>query len=375
MYDFINQEYVEMFHINCLPRITFVQYMSKLDEMNLFVCVSYDEVFVLEFEPPTNSSVASFVSGFPAKCYALSPDNLYLACCYEDRILTIRSVDSGKSLQTVLLKQTPEACCWSELYLWVVCKVVVLKYPYDSKHNKMLGTYVEECAINFKSVLKFAEGVLVIQVDDSGEIAILKTCDNKLYRHQIPDSTFTATSVSISSDGCAVLLYRESCSDYQLWEIASEDMWEIRSTGRLDDYDRLIWFCLTGTKHCRSSIWLTNFCTSYEDLDKQFFVSSIVFPSCTQAYTSYLNLSGLIYKVIYVNSNILIIHQYGWIYFLRVPECKILTSLYVGLFPGHQDVSSFYIPSQGILVFGYKTNIKFFKIHNIESHIPMVMND
>ncbi len=154
VYDFIKREVVEYFDFGCLQTNTCVYSISNLDDPNLFVCLGDSEVFVLEFKPPTNSSVAPFASGSDTKCYALSPDNLYLACCDEDRSLTIKSVDSGKALQVVELKQPPESCWWSELFLWVVCKGVVVKYPYDSTHAKMLGNCLEECAINFKKVLK-----------------------------------------------------------------------------------------------------------------------------------------------------------------------------------------------------------------------------
>jgi hypothetical protein len=100
--------------------------------MNLFVCLSHDEVFVLSLETPTETSVVRSVYTRDIRCYALSPDNLYVACCDKNRILEIKSVDNGKILQTVVLKQPPEACWWSEFYLWVVCKGVVVKYPYDS---------------------------------------------------------------------------------------------------------------------------------------------------------------------------------------------------------------------------------------------------
>ncbi len=85
VYDFIKREIVEYLDVGCLPTNTRVYGISKLDETNLFVCLGNSEVFVLEYEPPTNTSVAPFASGSDTKCYALSPDNLYLACCEKDR--------------------------------------------------------------------------------------------------------------------------------------------------------------------------------------------------------------------------------------------------------------------------------------------------
>ncbi len=374
VYDFIKREVVEYFDIGCLQTNICVRGISNLDETNLFVCLGDSEVFVLDFEPNTNSSVASFASGSDTKCYSLSPDNFYLACYNEDRSLTIRSVDSGKVLQTLELKQPPESCWWSELYLWVVCKGVVVKYPYDSTHTKMLGNYLEECAIDFESVLKFAEGVLVIRLSDNGEISILKIRNQKIYPQQIPDSNFAATSVAISSDGCAVLLHRDSdnpwdCeSDYQLWEAACEDGWEVRSTGD-GSHTGVRWFCLTGTENSRSSIWLTS---SAGHINERLAVSSIDFPSCKQSFWHELPLNNLRHVVVYADSNCLIIHQDKWIYFLNVSAGEIITSLYVGHHVVSLDVFSFYIPSRGILVLGGTGYAKVFKIHNIENNFILL---
>ena len=371
VYDFIKREVVEYFDVSCLPTNTRVCGISKLDETNLFVCLGNSEVFVLEYEPPTNSSAAPFASGSDTKCYALSPDNLYLACCNEDRSLTIRSVDSGKALLTVELKQPPESCWWSELHFWVVCKGVVVKYPYDSTHTKVLGNYLEECAINLESVLKFAEGVLVIRLSDNGEISILKIRNQKMYPQHIPNSSFAATSVAISSDGCAVLLYCRYSSDYQLLEVACEDIWELRSTGNLDTC-MVSWFCLTGTENSRSSIWLTSRISCYSNVNiiEPHDISSIDFPSCQRSDLHELPLNDFLRVVVYADSNSLIIHQDKWIHFVNVSTGKIITSLYVGNDVASLNVSSFYIPSRGIIFLGGRMYANFFKIHNIENNLP-----
>ena len=372
VYDFIKREVVEYFDFGCLQTDTCVSGITNLDETNLFVCLGNSEVFVLECEPSTNSCVAPFASGSDTKCYALSPDNLYLACCDEDSSLTVRNVDSGKALQTLELKQPPEGCWWSELYLWVVCNGVVVKYPYDSTRTNVLGNYLEECAIDFKSVFKFAEGVLVIRLSDNGEISILKIRNQKIYPQQIPDTRFTATSVAISSDGCAVLLCNDSCdhwdrqSYYQLWGIACEDAWNVRSTGRLGYDCKVSWFCLTGTQNSRSSIWLTS---SWWSSDKPLAIYSIDFPSCKRSFWHELPLKNL-HVVVYADSNRLIIHQDKWIHIVNVSAGKIITSLYVGHDVASLNVSSFYIPSRGILVLGGEGYAKFFKIHNIENNLP-----
>jgi hypothetical protein len=366
VYDVINQEVVQLFNINCLPlKNAFVSYIAKLDEPNLFVCLSLDQVFVLSLETPTETSVVRSVYTPDIRCYALSSDNLYVACCDKNRILEIKSVDNGKILQTVELKQPPEACWWSELYLWVVCKGVVVKYSYNSTQINVLGDEFEECAINFQCVLKFAKGVLVIRLSDNEEISLLKICKQILYPQQIPESNFNATSVAVSSDGCAVLLYRKSSSDYQLWEISSENKWDVRSSGRLHDFYKVSWFCLTDTENSRSSIWVTYMFTSFEDdLNEPLCISSIDFPSCKQGSWHELPLQHMITGVIYVDSNIVIIYKCGWIYFVNVFDGKIITSLDVGRLPGLRSVSCFYIASRGMLLLGGASGIKFIKIHS-----------
>ena len=149
------------------------------------------------------------------ECCTVSPDNLYIACCYENCILTIKSVDNGETLQTVVLQHPPQACWWSESYLWVVCRGVVVKYSYDSTNTTVLGNDLQECDINFHKVLKFAEGVLVVSLNKEDEISIFKICNEKLCSQQCPRSIL-ASSVAISSDGCAVLLYSRVFARYQL---------------------------------------------------------------------------------------------------------------------------------------------------------------
>ena len=57
-------------------------------------------------------------------------------------------------------------------------------------------------------------------------------------------------------------------------------------------------------------------------------------------------------------------------YFIDVPGCDIITSLYIGDLRCIQNVSSFYIPSQGMIILADSREIKFLKIRNIESNLP-----
>ena len=374
VYDYISQQMVELFHINCLPHEkSFVDDITHLEETNFFVQLSHNQAFVLSLEAPEGSSVDVFANNFDLICCVLSPDSLHLACCYENDMLIIWNVDSGGISQVIPMKQVPNTCWWSESCLWVACEGVVIKYPYDSAHSDVLGHVVDDIyPLSFKSVLKFMEGVLVIRVNESGQIAILKICDEKLHLQQIPDSDFPASSAAISKDGCAVLLYNASNSDYQLWEMACEGKWELRTTGKLNDSDRVAWFSLTGEKDSRSSIWVKYMFTSWEDLNEPLSVSSLDFPEGTETFwheLSFINhLGSVVIEGTCVCSNILIIHRFSWIHFVDASEGSIITSLYIGDLRCSRNVSSFYIPSRKMLVLVGLREVKFLKIHNIENH-------
>ena len=376
VYDYINQEIVELFVINCLPGNCSVDCITYLEGTNFFVGLDHNHAFVLSLETSVGSSSDRFEfdDSCDIRCDAISSDNMYVACCYENRVLGIQRVDNGRLSQVIVLERLPEACWWSQMFLWVVCKNVVVKYPYDSAKAEVLGNALEDCSLSFKCVIKFMYDVLVVCLVDN-ETAIFKICNQKLCRQQIPDSTFSASSVSISRDGCAVLLYRKSSSDYQFWEIGCENKWKLCKTGKLNDYDAVVWFSLTGEKNSRSSIWAKYFCTSNweDDFNEPLCVCSIDFPAGTEGFWYELyeinHDGGVPVEGNYLCSNILIIHRYKWIHIVDLTTGSIITSLYVNdfRFPGVRP--SFYIPSQRMLLFIGSRNVKFLKIHNIESHL------
>ena len=377
VYDCINKEVVEKFCINCLPRGSSVNNITYLEGTNFFVSLAHNHAFVLSLENSMSSSVdhIQFFNASEIKCCALTPDNVYVACCYENRVLSIQSVDDGKTLQMILLKTHPKACWWSNSYLWVVCTDYVVKYPFDSA--EVLGNALEDCSLSFKKVLKFTDAVLVICLDDDNETAILKICNEKLCPQQIPDLNFAASAAAISRDGCVVLLYCKSKSDYQLWEIACENKWELCKTGKLDD--AVIWFCLTGAIDSRSSMWVKYIYTSWDDsFNESLSISSIDFPEGTEGFwhePNAINHNGsVVVEGTFVYTNILIIHRYDWIYFVKVSDGSIVTSLYVGDLRCVGNVSSFYIPSKRMLVFVGLSEVRFLKIHNIESDLLCLEN-
>ena len=378
VYDYIFQEVVEFFYIDCLPGRSSVDDITHLEGTNFFVSLNRNHAFVLSLETSISSSLDyfEFFNTFDIICCALSPNNLYIACCYENRF-SIQRVDDGKTLQIILLKAPPNGCWWSDSYLWFVCSDVVVKYPYDSV--EVLENALEDCSLTFKKVLKFMYGVLVVCRGDDNETAILKICNQTLCPQQLPDLNFSASSAAIGPDGCAVLLYSKSSSDYQLWEIACEKTWELRTTGKCIDYCAVPWFCLTGGKDSRSSIWLEYLTyTSWECTSKEpLCVFSIDFPEGTRGRTHELasinHVGSAVIEGNYLCSNILIIRTFRWIHFVDILSGSIITSLYVGDLRCSQNVSSFYIPSQRMLALVGLRRVKFLKVHNIE--LPGLMED
>jgi hypothetical protein len=374
VYDFMNKKIIDEFHINCFPNHSQIVYISNLDETNFLICLNYGHIFLLSFESSAESPKASFVNNADVKCCALSPDNLYFACCFKNSVVTVRSVDNGETLQTVELKQPPEACWWSELYLWVVCKGVVVKYLYDPTQRKVLGNELEECTIKFDQVLKFAKVVLVIR--DDQKISIFKCCKEKLCRQHVSDLQSFLNSATISSDGCAVLLYGTYYANYQLWEIACENRWELHSAGRFDTSRYIHCLSLTGTKNSRiCSLWFHLLINSAFDTDCD--LHSINFSNSTHRTTRKLPFSSMgAVKVLYGDSKYLIIFsQLWWIHFVQVSDGKITTSLFLDDLPcslssSIPHLTPFYIASRSLLLLAGKTNINIYKIHNIESYSP-----
>ncbi len=261
VYDIVHQEIIDTFQISCLPSYASINHISYLGERNFLICLDSHLVLVLSLEASSEPLVAPVVNSGNVKCGALSPDNLYVACCYENRILTIMSVDNGKSLQTLDLKEPPEACWWSKFYLWVVCNGVILKYPYHATNCKVLENVLEECSISpYSRVLKFVEGVLVLC---HGKEVTLKICNEKPCHQQTLELNFYPSDVAISSDGCAVLLLNKYTSNFQFWEWEKTfpNKQKLSLSGKLAMFSNcndLVHFGLTGAQNSRRSFWLTN---------------------------------------------------------------------------------------------------------------------
>ena len=399
VYDYLNQQVIDTFQISSLPSSDVINYIANLGENNFLFCVKDYILFVLSLESSSGFPAFSFINDFIYPIiYALSPDNLYVACSYGSPILRIMNVDNGETLQTVAPKQKPLACWWSDLYLWVVCEgSVVVKYPYISTHRNVVGNDAEECSIDCDDdVLKFEEGVLVCR-EVNRKISISKICGKNLSRQQILDSKIGRfCKVAISSDGCAVLLYDKydsylfdpyssrlyetdrsrlyetdrSClygTDlsrlYELWEMGSENKWELHSTGKLNPLtDR---GCLAGKQNSRCLFWL--FRQDF-DLRTTSAVRSIDFSDPTpESIVHQLPIKLSMHPdVIYVDCKLLMCLDCPHIHFIHVPDGTVITSLYVG-----EIRRSFFVPSKRLLfLFIGNGIIKHFKIHNIDKYLP-----
>jgi hypothetical protein len=177
VYDCLSGEIVDIFQMSCLPSYRHVNYISNLGGNNFLISFNSHLVFVVSLERSSQSLAFPFISNkaYPIIC-ALSPDDLFVACSYGYPVLKIMNVDNGRTLQIVEPKQTPIACWWSKLYLWVVCEgLVVVKYPYNATETQIVGNCVGEWCFDCQGkVLKFAESVLVTQMDDKICISSLR---------------------------------------------------------------------------------------------------------------------------------------------------------------------------------------------------------
>ena len=367
IYDFINRERVDTFQIDGLPVDTKIDCISKLDGTNFLLSLHSNNIVVLSLETSEESSVVSYSSNTSFEV-TLSPDALYVASCYNKyNVLTIRSVDNGETLETVELQKPPEACWWSELYLWVVCKGALVRFSYDSTHSKVLGSGREVCPLTFYRVLEFDEGVFVFTGNDN-MITILKICDNMPFIQKIGNPLFH--KVAISKDGCAVLFYKEKREyisihlQYQVWEFTPESCWELHLDGKIETghYKFSIdWLSLTGTRSCRRLVWVledegTAILFFFDFTSRE--LDDLYLPS-----TKYADKN----RVVDVAPNVLLIITGKCWSVVNVSDHKIVATLsgcdiYVGLRP-----CLFYLSSKGLLLVVYRNVIKCFKIHNIEN--------
>ncbi|XP_028417980.1 uncharacterized protein LOC114542686 [Dendronephthya gigantea] len=367
VYDFINQKIVDVLEIGFLPYDTLVNYISKLDGTSFFLCLGFHKVLsVLSFKSLVEWPDATFVDNAEIDCRALSPDTLYVACCFENCLLSIRSVDSGETMQTVALKQRALACWWSESYLWLVCEGLVFKYRYNPRSKNILGSQHKESIVNFERVLAFKNGVLVIYGDR--KLSILRICNEKLCHQETPSCRFTDPSVAISSDGCAVMLLFSDfdVSTYELWELIRGNTWIVRSAGELH-LMIIRWWSLFGTKRTRNAVFLTRY-RSLMLID----ALCMTFPNNVQDIHE-LPIQNF-RMAAYIDSDLIAIFTDEWIRFVKVSEGRIIATRYFcnpNFFRDRNPhySSPFFLPSTRSLLFVDRNGNKYLKIHNIEKYL------
>ena len=394
IYDFINREVIDRFQTDCLPSVTEFVCVSKLDGTNCLLSLNDRQLFIFSLETPEEYSVVSYVTPrtFP-DCFpraTLSPNHLYLACCYDEyNALTIRSADNGETLQTVEMEKSPKACWWSELYLWVVCEGVLVRLPYSSTNAKVLGSGVEMCPLTFGGVWGFGEGGVFVFKGNNNMITILKICNNETFIQKIGDPlfhsagmskygwAFSVDTVEISKDGCAVLLRRinenvsTTCFLCKLWEFTLESGWELHFDGTIGTNCREAFLSLTGTQNCRRLTWV-RFDEVETDVGSVNSTLSVFdFPSRKlYEYSVHLPSDKFEWKVD-VAPNILLVKwkDSHLLSVLNVSDSKTMTALgFCGY--DHTNWSAvFYLPSKRLLLAVFPDVIKYFKIHNLEKYL------
>ena len=334
-----------------------LDFSMKLDGTN-FLFVMNRHTMVVSFETLQEPIVESRDKKEWFNCACVSPDNLYIARCCDGRVLTITNVESGVTVQTVELQHFPKACWWAELFLFVVCRDVVVKFSYDPVRTNVLGNRVEECAINVGDDWKSGEGVVVSSEYVSFArkyISILKIYDNKLFSQQIIRTgvigLFCATL--ISSDGCAVLLKVSSPAQvFELWEFSTENGWELDTT---EDFVDLHCLFLYGTRNSRTLFGRTTNDNAYVLFDFSSRKLSKFPPLCSIDRIYNVGPSFLL-----VSSDRGMIHVYN-----DNTVTTLDTSWNISMNIDH--FFSFYLSSKGLLIFVWPNHSIIFKIRNVRS--------
>ena len=371
--DLINQKVIDSFQIDCLPACTALHMISKLDESNFLLSLDKRQIVILSLETPEEASVFPYMVHYDLRCATLSLNHLYVACCYhKNNTFTIRSVDSGETLEMVELQKPPKACWWSEMHLWVVCEGALIRFShYYTLSKEVLRSGREIFSLKFDRILGFGEGVFVYEESDNIK-TILKICDCMPFFQKVCDLPFQ--KVAISKDGCAVLLYdTRLCNSYdegifyQLWEFTQESCWELQLNGEIRPKlfnMRVVWFSLTGTQNCRRSKFVGCECTSGGTI---YNLSTLDFTSRDQ-YDCLLPLPEVdIDWVGDVAPNLLLFKMESLLHVLNVSDNKVIATLSFCKDDFLRFSNIFYLSSKGLLLVVLENDIKCFKIHNIEN--------
>ena len=334
----------------------------KLDGTNFLFFFMHRHAMVVSFQTLQEHTVES-IKMWWLKCVCVSPDNLYVACCYGNGVLTITNVENGVTVQTFQLQQFPEACWWSELFLFVVCRDVVVKFSYDSVRTNVLGNCVEECAINVDYVLESGKGVVVFHGER--KISILKICDNKLFYQQglCPLLIGQSGHVTISSDGCAISLKRTSPARvFELWEFSPETGWELDTTERSFDYD-FDCLSLTGTRNSRTLLGCT-----IKDFVRYYHLFDFSTRELSNILPPHLTGNDKIERLFSVGPSFLLaLSRLNMIYVYDGNTVTTLDPLYDRR--GTFKASSLYLSSKNLFIFCLRHSVIIFKICNVRNYL------
>ena len=148
----------------------------------------------------------------------------------------------------------------------------------------------------------------------------------------------------------------------ELWEIGCDDKWELLSSVTLDGPVEL--GCLIGEKNCRCFLMLSS-CKIDSKLSCLLSSFDLLYGSLITRHQLPIYLKNV--KCIYVNSTLLIFYSNDRIYFIRMSDGKVITSIHVG-----QVDDCFFIPSKRLLLLFIGSGIvEHFKIHNIDKFLPL----
>ena len=354
-----------------------VYVLSKSEEKNLIISLNKRLVLCVSLETLAQISPISdklFLGYNSFHSCTLSPNNLFIACCYSSGVLVVRNVDSGETLQTFQLNQPPNACFWSESYLWVVCKGKVVTFPYQPSEPNVLGNDVLECSLDFYSVLVFAAGILVVN-DTENVIDLFQVFGRELRlqkKFPLRDS-LSENNINVSADGRAVIFVTDNLSMIQLLEMQYDGSWKLTSKENLNNalLGTVKWFGVIGGQNSQCILALTE--------------QSKKFLEFTNLSLDFLNLSSGMWKrlaieieveayrveeVIYVEPDILILKQFDYVLFIAMSNGKILGEIHLYDVLEHSSLKKiFYIASHGTLIVIADDRIKCFKIHNIKNRL------
>ena len=183
--DIESGDVVDTIDVGRLPSSISVSAFLKCDGKHLIISLNRRLILCMSIETLAQTSLNHefrFSGKDVLQSCTMSPNNSFILCCYSSRLLSVRNVDSGETLQTFQFNQPPKACFWSENYLWVACTEEVVTFPYQLSEQNVLGNDVVECFLDCLSVLAFAAGILVANTPQKKYICLRFLAVNSVFK-------------------------------------------------------------------------------------------------------------------------------------------------------------------------------------------------